>query len=78
MPSIRTQRMCAPVRVRSEVAALRGALRGGNWTNGTNAGVFALNLNNAPSNYNVNIGFRCSKWWRPMLLDGIQQPVLYH
>ena len=24
------------------------ALRGGNWNNGTNAGVFALNLNNAP------------------------------
>jgi len=35
------------------------ALRGGNWDNTTNAGVFALNLNNAPSNSNTNIGFRC-------------------
>lgn len=36
------------------------AIRGGNWNNGSNAGVFALNLNNAPSNTNVNIGFRLS------------------
>ncbi|MDC1174850.1 LysM domain-containing protein, partial [Bacteriovoracaceae bacterium] len=28
-----------------------------NWNNGTNAGAFTLNLNNAPSN--TNIGFRC-------------------
>jgi formylglycine-generating enzyme required for sulfatase activity len=35
-------------------------LRGGNWNNGTNAGVFTLNLNNAPSNTNTNIGFRCA------------------
>lgn len=33
------------------------ALRGGNWNNGTNAGAFALNLNNSSSN--TNIGFRC-------------------
>jgi hypothetical protein len=32
--------------------------RGGNWNNGTNAGVFALNLNNARSNSNNNRGFR--------------------
>jgi len=37
------------------------ALRGGNWNNGTEAGVFAFNVNNAPSNWNTNIGFRsCS------------------
>ena len=33
--------------------------RGGNWNNGRNAGVFSANLNNAPSNSNGNIGFRC-------------------
>jgi len=37
------------------------AIRGGNWNNGTEAGVFAFNVNNAPSNWNTNIGFRsCS------------------
>jgi len=34
------------------------ALRGGNWNNGVQAGVFALNLNNLRSNTNTNIGFR--------------------
>jgi hypothetical protein len=33
---------------------------GGNWNNGSNDGRFALNLNNAPSNTNNNIGFRCA------------------
>lgn len=33
-------------------------IRGGNWNNGSNAGVFALNLNNSRSNANSNIGFR--------------------
>ena len=33
-------------------------IRGGNWNNGARAGVFALNLNNARSNANTNIGFR--------------------
>lgn len=33
-------------------------IRGGNWNNGASAGVFALNLNNARSNSNSNIGFR--------------------
>ena len=32
--------------------------RGGNWNNGTNAGVFYLNGNNDRSNTNANIGFR--------------------
>lgn len=36
-------------------------LRGGNWNNGTQAGAFAVNLNNAPSNSNNNIGFRCAR-----------------
>ena len=35
------------------------AIRGGNWNNGTDAGAFALNLNNGPSNWNTNIGVRC-------------------
>lgn len=33
-------------------------IRGGNWNNGASAGVFALNLNNARSNANTNIGGR--------------------
>ncbi len=33
-------------------------LRGGNWNNGSNAGLFALNLNNPRSNVNTNVGFR--------------------
>lgn len=36
----------------------RAPLRGGNWNNGVNAGLGALNLNNAPANRNSNIGFR--------------------
>jgi len=36
----------------------RMPIRGGNWNNGSRAGVFALNLNNARSNANTNIGFR--------------------
>lgn len=36
----------------------RMPLRGGNWNNGSNAGLGALNLNNARSNSNSNIGFR--------------------
>ena len=35
-------------------------LRGGNWNNGSNAGVFALNLNNLRSNSNNNVGFRAA------------------
>ncbi len=31
---------------------------GGNWNNGANTGVFNVNLNNARSNVNSNIGFR--------------------
>ena len=34
--------------------------RGSNWNNTGDAGVFALNLNNAPTNTNNNIGFRCA------------------
>ncbi|MEI7425163.1 MAG: hypothetical protein WCK10_03530 [Candidatus Staskawiczbacteria bacterium] len=34
---------------------------GGNFNNDANAGVFYLNLNNAPSNSNNNIGFRACK-----------------
>jgi hypothetical protein len=41
--------------------SLRAVLVGGNWNNSTNAGVFALNLNNAPSNTNNNIGLLAAK-----------------
>ncbi|MCD9504519.1 hypothetical protein GLP37_20360 [Photobacterium phosphoreum] len=33
-------------------------IRGGNWNNGSNCGLAALNLNNERSNRNNNIGFR--------------------
>ena len=46
--------------MRDRVVAV-AALRGGNWNNGSNAGVFALNLNNVPANANNNIGFRLGK-----------------
>jgi hypothetical protein len=37
----------------------RAVQRGGHWDNGARAGVFSMNVNNAPSNSNTNIGFRC-------------------
>lgn len=33
-------------------------IAGGNWNNGTNAGVWTLNLNNVRGNSNNNVGFR--------------------
>jgi hypothetical protein len=36
-------------------------IRGGNFNNGTNAGVFTVNANNDPSNSNNDIGFRCAR-----------------
>ncbi|NCC20187.1 hypothetical protein EOM33_03940 [Candidatus Saccharibacteria bacterium] len=42
--------------------SLRAFIRGGNWNNGSNAGVLALNLNNSPSNTNTNIGFRVARY----------------
>jgi RNA-directed DNA polymerase len=44
--------------------------RGGNWISAADAGVFALNLNNARSNVNTNIGAR------PALGD-CQKPMAY-
>ena len=37
---------------------MRLPYRGGNWNNGANAGLAALNLNNSRVNTNTNIGFR--------------------
>jgi len=66
---------------------VRAALRGGNWNNGSNARAgFALNLNNPPSNTNINIGFRaaspnCARRRGPIgitssaLGKGVQVPV---
>lgn len=42
----------------SEGLILKRALRGGNWNNGANAGLFNLNLNNVATNANNNIGLR--------------------
>lgn len=38
----------------------RFPIRGGNWNNGSNAGIFDVALNNLPSNFNNQIGFRCA------------------
>ncbi len=45
---------------------MRCLIRGGNWNNGANAGVFNSNLNNARSNASVNIGGRSA--FRPEVL----------
>jgi hypothetical protein len=37
---------------------MRCVLAGGNWSNGSNAGVWARNLNNTRTNANNNVGFR--------------------
>jgi len=42
-------------------ASIRAAFRGGAFTYEANAGVFALNLDNAPSYSNFGIGFRAAK-----------------
>jgi len=42
-------------------SALRAAFRGGYFNDEAGAGVFSLNLNNAPSNSNYGIGFRACK-----------------
>lgn len=46
---------------------MRCLIRGGNWNNGANAGVFNSNLNNARSNSNANIGGRSA--FRPKALN---------
>ncbi len=44
-------------------------VRGGNWFNTSNAGVFALSLYNTPTAQNYNIGFRCAS--DPVAISGI-------
>jgi len=36
-----------------------GIRRGGRWDNGLLSGIFAVNNNDAPSVYGINVGFRC-------------------
>ncbi|MBI3604659.1 MAG: SUMF1/EgtB/PvdO family nonheme iron enzyme [Nitrospirae bacterium] len=36
-------------------------IRGGSWSFGTGAGVFALLANNGPSNASISLGFRCAR-----------------
>ena len=47
---------------------------GGNWDNGSNAGFFNWNANNAPSNANTNIGSRLIF----LILDYLFLQVLPH
>ena len=44
---------------KNNVAA--AALRGSDWSNGTNAGAFALSLNHSGSGSHWRIGFRCAR-----------------
>lgn len=46
---------------------MRCLIRGGDWNNGANAGVFSSNLYNARSNFNVNVGGRSA--FRPKALN---------
>lgn len=50
--------------------------RGGNWNNGANAGPLSVNLNNAPSNSNSNIGFRCTSRIRSVKSEAARLPEL--
>jgi hypothetical protein len=64
-------------------------ISGGNWNNGSNAGVFARNLNNTRNNANNNVGLRCdcapssdslSRHWstgigRPGLMAKLYRPA---
>lgn len=53
---------CLSGALRQRGTGHHGALiRGGNFNNDTNAGVFAVNGNNTPSNANNNIGFRAAR-----------------
>lgn len=70
-----------------ETGHLRCLIRGGNWNNGGNAGVFNSNLNNPRSNANGNIGGRSAfrllnanlgRWFcaaRGLWPTGVQQEV---
>lgn len=42
--------------------------RGGNWTNGVSAGMFALNLNNPRAKSGNNIGFRAALLSKPEVI----------
>ena len=44
-----------------EYGTAGAALRGSYWNSGLNAGVFALNLNRAPSYSITVVGFRCAR-----------------
>jgi retron-type reverse transcriptase len=48
-------------------------ISGGNWNNGSNAGVWALNLNNVRGNSNNNIGFRADSLPKPCAAQADRQ-----
>lgn len=45
-------------------------LSAGNWNNGSNAGVWALNANNSRTNSNNNVGFRADSFLYLMVPKG--------
>ena len=48
-------------------------ISGGNWNNGSNAGVWTLNLNNVRGNSNNNIGFRADSLPKPCAAHAVWQ-----
>lgn len=58
--------------VRREIDMLC-VISGGNWNNGSNAGVWTLNLNNVRGNSNNNIGFRADSLPRPCAAHAVRQ-----
>lgn len=44
-----------------EETSYAAVIRGGYWSNGANAGVFAFSANNGPSDWNSILGFRCGR-----------------
>jgi len=56
-----------------EAVKKRAAYRGGNFNNGANCSLAYLNLNNAPSNTNTNIGFRGIPFADGMRDHGLRQ-----
>jgi len=58
------------------VTGYRGFLRGGGWTGGSNAGLFALFLLYAPSSTNSALGFRCALTIPPAITPKLQKGLI--
>ena len=52
-------------------------IAGGNWNNGSNAGVWTLNVNNSRANSNNNVGSRAVIWSNSRQSPGLKGPEAY-